>query len=43
MSEIVTRLIQNILIVIGIIALWEHREYIVPVLNTVIDTVYNLF
>lgn len=38
-----SRVINKILIVIGIIVVWEHRESIVPVLNTVIDTVTNLF
>ena len=34
-----SRAINKILIVVGIIALWENKEYIVPAINTVINTV----
>lgn len=36
---IMSRAINKILIVVGIIALWESKEHIVPAINTVINTV----
>jgi hypothetical protein len=38
-----SRIIKNILIVIGIICIWENRESIVPVCITVKDTVLGAF
>lgn len=34
-----SRVINKILIVIGIICLWENRERIVPAISTVVNTV----
>ena len=36
---IMSRAINKILIVVGIIALWESKEHIAPAINTVINTV----
>ena len=38
-----SRVINKILIVIGIIAVWENREHIIPVCITVRDTVLGAF
>ena len=38
-----SRVINKILIVIGIICLWENREHIVPAWVTVKDTVLGAF
>ena len=34
-----SRVINKILIVVGIIFIWEYKEQIVPAINTVINTV----
>ena len=34
-----SRVINKILIVVGIICLWEYKEHIAPAINTVINTV----
>jgi hypothetical protein len=38
-----SRVINKILIVIGIICIWENREHIVPACITVKDTVLGVF
>ncbi len=38
-----SRVINKILIVIGIICLWENKEHIVPAIDTVINTVVGAF